>query len=50
LLVTREIIDQHRGTISVESDPGKGTTFTIRFPDRGSEETQNNQGMNRGSE
>ena len=48
LLVTREIIDQHRGTISVESDPGKGTTFTIRFPDRGSEETQNNQRMNTG--
>jgi PAS domain S-box-containing protein len=46
LLVTREIIDQHGGTISVESEPGKGATFTIRFPDRGSEETQNNQSMN----
>jgi two-component system NtrC family sensor kinase len=46
LLVTREIIDQHGGTISVESAPGKGTTFTMRFPNRGSEETQNNQSMN----
>jgi two-component system sensor histidine kinase/response regulator len=29
-----KIIQQHRGTISVESEPGKGTTFTIRLPVR----------------
>ncbi len=32
LLVTRKIVDEHGGNISFESAPGKGTTFTIRFP------------------
>jgi PAS domain S-box-containing protein len=40
LLVTREIVDQHGGTMSVESDLGKGTTFTIRFPNKRPEVTQ----------
>lgn len=34
LLVTQKIIREHGGTIDVESDPGKGTTFTIRVPGR----------------
>ncbi|UCG81501.1 MAG: response regulator [Desulfobacterales bacterium] len=38
LLVTREIVDQHGGTISVKSEPGQGTTFTIRFPNTPPEE------------
>jgi signal transduction histidine kinase len=32
LPITREIIEQHRGTISVESEPRQGTTFRILFP------------------
>lgn len=47
LLVTREIIDQHGGAISVESEPGKGTTFTVRFPERSVKETQNNRSTDR---
>ena len=36
LAITKEIIDQHNGTISVESEVGKGTTFTVHIPqDRG---------------
>jgi signal transduction histidine kinase len=32
LLVTRKTVDEHGGTISFESEPGKGTTFIMRFP------------------
>ncbi|MDP1797333.1 MAG: HAMP domain-containing sensor histidine kinase [Planctomycetaceae bacterium] len=32
LSICRAIIDQHQGTIAVESTPGKGTKFTIEFP------------------
>ncbi|MFJ6001795.1 sensor histidine kinase [Arthrobacter sp. NPDC092385] len=32
LLITRSIIDEHGGSISVTSTPGQGTCFTIRIP------------------
>jgi len=32
LSITRSIITEHRGTITVESEAGKGTTFHIHFP------------------
>ena len=32
LTVARRIIQEHNGTISVESESGKGATFTIRLP------------------
>jgi signal transduction histidine kinase len=32
LAVARKIIDEHDGSISVESAEGQGTTFTIRLP------------------
>lgn len=34
LTFTLKIIQQHRGTVLVESEPGKGSTFTIRLPVR----------------
>lgn len=34
LAVTRRIIREHRGSIHVESAPGKGTTFVILLPSR----------------
>ena len=34
LAITKEIIDRHNGTIFVESELGKGTTFTLRIPQR----------------
>lgn len=32
LLITQQIIEQHRGRITVESTPGRGTTFSVWLP------------------
>ena len=32
LAVTRKVIEQHGGTIRVESQEGQGTTFTLTLP------------------
>jgi signal transduction histidine kinase len=32
LAVTKEIVDRHKGYITVESELGKGTTFTLHLP------------------
>lgn len=32
LAIARSLIDRHNGTITVESEPGKGTTFLIHLP------------------
>jgi signal transduction histidine kinase len=32
LLVTRKLIEEHGGEISVDSQAGKGTTFTVQLP------------------
>jgi two-component system phosphate regulon sensor histidine kinase PhoR len=29
LAITRQVIAQHQGSLDVDSDPGKGSTFTI---------------------
>jgi len=39
LMVTRKLLEEHGGSISVDSSPGKGTTFTIRMPYQASEES-----------
>jgi signal transduction histidine kinase len=32
LAIVKEVLDGHGGRIEVESEPGKGTTFRLRFP------------------
>ncbi|HOS94208.1 MAG TPA: HAMP domain-containing sensor histidine kinase, partial [Armatimonadota bacterium] len=49
--ICRQIVAQHRGTIGLESEPGRGATFTVRLPASGSrppEETEdaNSDGEN----
>jgi signal transduction histidine kinase len=34
LAIARQLIQAHGGRISVESQPGRGTTFTIDLPDK----------------
>jgi signal transduction histidine kinase len=33
LMLTRTIVQRHKGTIDVTSQPGKGSCFTINLPD-----------------
>ena len=40
LAVTRKVVEQHGGTIRVESRVGNGTTFTLTFPVGGEESAQ----------
>jgi signal transduction histidine kinase len=35
LALTKKVVEQHQGTIRVESVPGKGTTFVLSFPSSG---------------
>ncbi|MEJ2718848.1 MAG: ATP-binding protein, partial [Deltaproteobacteria bacterium] len=34
LMVTQKIMEEHGGSISFRSAPGKGSTFTVVFPPR----------------
>jgi signal transduction histidine kinase len=38
LAITRSIIDKHAGKLEVASEPGKGSTFTVRFASAGDQE------------
>lgn len=39
LLITRQVVDRHGGSIDVESEVGTGTVFTLRLPQRLPRET-----------
>jgi two-component system sensor histidine kinase SenX3 len=35
LAMVRHIVDAHGGSVKLQSEPGKGSTFTIELPARG---------------
>jgi signal transduction histidine kinase len=37
LAMVRAIVERHQGGISVASEPGQGTSFTVRLPAAGAE-------------
>jgi len=37
LAIARSVVDRHKGTLTFESEVGKGTTFNIRLPIEGCE-------------
>jgi two-component system phosphate regulon sensor histidine kinase PhoR len=32
LAIVKHVVERHRGTLAIESEPGKGTTVTVRLP------------------
>jgi signal transduction histidine kinase len=40
MVFVRQIVDEHRGTISLDSKLGRGTTVTIRLPHRFTESAE----------
>lgn len=43
LAIAKRAVDEHRGTIAVESRPGEGSCFTILFPAEGLSAGENNE-------
>lgn len=50
LFVSYGIIERHRGVVSVESEPGRGTTFILDLPAIEASHWTNSESLNRASE
>ena len=41
LLITKKLIEEHKGSIDFQSEVGKGTTFSIKLKDKITQEISN---------
>lgn len=41
LSIVKSLVDLHGGDMMLDSEPGRGTKVTVRFPDRGAQQDQN---------
>ncbi|MBI2088433.1 MAG: hypothetical protein HYT78_06760 [Deltaproteobacteria bacterium] len=49
LAIVKQIVERHKGALDVSSQPGKGTTFTVRLPLNREQTAQTNNSANKGT-
>jgi signal transduction histidine kinase len=43
LSIVKSLVELHGGDMTLDSEPGRGTRITVRFPERGLDQSQDDQ-------